>query len=96
MINKNTVKALSLKPVTRTMCYDFYLKLNSEFETPEAIKESVSWWQDDSEKLNNLWWVLNYYSDRFDPDRNLRAFVERYLDKLAQEKPVVQETVAEV
>ena len=97
MINRTTVKALDLKPVTRTMCYDFYLKINSEFDSPEAIKESVSWWQDDCEKLNNLWWVLNYYSDRFDPDRNLRAYVERYLDKLAKRKsrPMAEEKVAE-
>ncbi len=86
MINRNTVKVLSLKPITRTMCYDFYIKVNSEFGTPAGIKESVSWWQDDCEKLNNLWWVLNYYSDRLDPDRNLRAFVERHLDSLAKDK----------
>ena len=86
MINRDTVEALSLKPVTRSMCYDFYLKISSEFDSPEAIKESVSWWQDDSEKLNRLWWVLNYYSDRFDPDRNLRAFVEKHLDSLATRK----------
>ncbi|NOX33581.1 MAG: hypothetical protein GXP56_07565 [Deltaproteobacteria bacterium] len=85
MINRNTVKVLSLKPITRTMCYDFYIKINSEY-SPEAIKESVSWWQNDCDKLNNLWWVLNYYSDRLDPDRNLRAFVERHLDGLAKEK----------
>ncbi len=86
MINRNTVKVLSLKPVTRTMCYDFYIKINSEFDTPEAIKEAVSWWQEDPEKLNNLWWVLNYYSDKFDPDRNIRAFIEGHLDSLAQKK----------
>ena len=86
MIDRTTVKALNLKPVTRTMCYDFYLKINSEFTSSEAIRASVSWWQDDCEKLNNLWWVLNYYSDRFDPDRNLRAFVERHLDFLAEQK----------
>lgn len=86
MINRNTVSVLSLKPVTQTMCYDFYTKINTEFDSPDAIKESVSWWQDDCEKLNNLWWVLNYYSDRLDPDRNLRAFVERHLDCLAQKK----------
>jgi len=86
MINRNTVKVLQLKPITRTMCHDFYVKINSEFKTPEAIKESVSWWQDDSEKLHNLWWVLNYYSDRLDPDRNLRAFVEKHLDHLARKK----------
>lgn len=86
MINRNTVKVLSLKPITRTMCHDFYIKINSEFNSPEAIKESVSWWQDDSEKLNNLWWVLNYHSDKLDPNRNLRAFVERHLDVLAHKK----------
>ncbi|MCP3874261.1 MAG: hypothetical protein GY699_14035 [Desulfobacteraceae bacterium] len=92
MINRSTVKALGLKPVTRTMCYDLYIKINSEFKTSEAIKESVSWWQNDCEKLNTLWWVLNYYSDLLDPDRNLRAFVERYLDSLAKEKDDVAQT----
>ncbi len=88
MINRKTVRALNLKPVTRTMCYDFYIKINSEFDTPESIKESVSWWQDDGDKLNNLWWVLNYHSDKLDPDRNLRAFVENYLDRLAKKYEV--------
>ncbi|MBU1340022.1 MAG: hypothetical protein KKE44_18960 [Proteobacteria bacterium] len=91
MINRNTVKVLNLKPVTRSRCYDFYIKINSEFGTPEAIKESVTWWQDDYEKLNNLWWVLNYYSDRLDPDRNLRAFVERHLDCLAKKKETLSQ-----
>jgi hypothetical protein len=87
VINRKTVTALGLKPMTRSMCYDFYVKLNSELETPDAIKESVTWWQDDKEKLNHLWWVLNYYSETFDPNRNLRAYVERHLDALAEEKP---------
>ena len=82
MINRKTVSALGLKPVTRSMCHDFYVKINTEFDSPEAIKESVSWWQNDKEKLNHLWWVLNYYSDHLDPDRNLRAFVEKHLDAL--------------
>jgi hypothetical protein len=86
MINRQTVKTLNLKPVTRNMCYDFYIKINSEFDSPEAIKESVSWWQDDGEKLNNLWWTLNYYSDNLDPDRNLRAHVENFLDSLARQR----------
>lgn len=86
MINRQTVKDLNLKPVTRNMCYDFYIKINSEFNSPESIKESVSWWQDDGHKLNDLWWVLNYYSDKLDPDRNLRAYVEKYLDSLAERK----------
>ena len=89
MINRKTIKALNLKPVTRTMCFDFYTKINSEFDTPESIRESVSWWQDDGDKLNNLWWVLNYYSDKLDPDRNLRAFVENHLDCLAQKNETV-------
>ncbi len=95
MINRNTIEVLSLKPITRTMCYDFYIKVNSEFESPEALKESVSWWQDDCEKLNNLWWVLNYYSDRLDPDRNLRACVERHLDSLAEEKEALAHPLAD-
>ncbi len=86
MINRSTVKTLNLRPVTRTKCYDFYVKINTEFHSSEAIKDAVSWWQDDSKKLNNLWWVLNYYSDRLDPDRNLRAFVENHLDRLARKK----------
>ncbi|MEN8211254.1 MAG: hypothetical protein ABFR31_06010 [Thermodesulfobacteriota bacterium] len=88
MIDRNTVKVLDLKPFTRTMCYDFYIKIDSEFNTPEAIKKAVSLWQDDTEKLNNLWWVLNYYSDRFDPNRESRAFIERHLDYIAQDKEV--------
>ncbi len=88
MINRNTVKVLDLKPITQTMCHDLYIKINSEFNTPEAIKEAVSLWQDDTEKLNNLWWVLNYYADRFDPNRALRALIERSLDDFAQDKEV--------
>ncbi len=88
MINRKTIKALNLRPVTRTMCFDFYTKINSEFDTSDSIKESVSWWQDDCDKLNNLWWVLNYYSDKLDPDRNLRAFVENHLDCLAQKHEI--------
>ena len=88
MINRNTVKVLGLKPITQTMCHDLYIKINSEFNTPEAIKEAVSLWQDNTEKLNNLWWVLNYYADRFDQNRALRALIERHLDNLAQDKEV--------
>jgi hypothetical protein len=86
VINQKTIKILNLEPITKTMCYDFYIKINSEFDTPEDIKESISWWQDDIEKLNNLWWVLNYYSDRLDPNRSLRACIERTLYNLAREK----------
>lgn len=83
MINRTTVSALGLTPVTRSMCYDFYVKINSECTSPDAIRESVGWWHKDKDKLNNLWWVLNYYSDHLDPDRNLRAYVEKHLDALA-------------
>ena len=92
MINKNTVIVLGLKPMTRSMCYKFYVKLNSELGTPDAIKESVSFWQEDHEKLNHLWWVLNYYSENLDPDRNLRAYVETHLDNLAKEQSVFIDT----
>jgi hypothetical protein len=87
VINPKTVNALGLKPVTRTMCHDFYVKINTECDSSDAIKESVSWWQQDKGKLNYLWWVLNYYSDRLDPDRNLRAFVEKHLDALVPPEP---------
>ncbi len=83
MISRSTVKILNLKPVTRNMCYDFYVEINSELQTPESIIESISWWQEDKDKLNRLWWVLNYYSEQLDPDRNLRALVESRLDGLA-------------
>ncbi len=88
MISRDTVKALDLKPITRAMCHDFYVKITSEFKTPEAIKEAVSKWQDDSKKINHLWWVLNYHSDNLDTNRELRAFIERHLDNLAQDKEI--------
>lgn len=95
MINRETVKVLELKPVTRTKCYDFYVKINTEFSTPDALKEAVSWWQDDKEKLNSLWWVLNYHSEMLDPERDLRAFVEKHLDSLASEEKKKEEKTAD-
>jgi hypothetical protein len=91
MISRSTVSLLNLKPVTRSMCYDFYKKINLELHSPEAIRESVSWWQDNKDKLNELWWVLNYYSESLDPERELRAHVEHHLDTLALEKTAAQE-----
>jgi hypothetical protein len=88
MINRDTVNVLDLKPITRAMCYDFFVKINSELKTPEAIKEAVSKWQDDSKKINHLWWVLNYHSDNLDANRELRAFIERHLDDLARDKEI--------
>ncbi len=84
MINRDTVTTLSLKSVTRNASYDFYVKLNSEFDNPDELAESISWWQEDYEKLNNLWWVLNYHSEEFDPERHLRAVIERKLDAIAK------------
>ena len=95
MINRNTISVLNLKPVTRNMCYDFYQKINTEFNTPDAIRESVSWWQDNKDKLNELWWVLNYYSESLDPERELRARVERHLDILALEKSAALDTASD-
>lgn len=86
MISRNTVRVLSLTPVTRSMCYDFYIKVSSNYKNSGSIEESISWCQEDSIKLNTLWWVLNYYSDRLDPDRHLRALVEHRLDTLAMKK----------
>ena len=83
MINRDTVTILSLKPITRKNSYDFYVKINSELDNPDAIEESISWWQDDSKKLNKLWWVLNYHSEEFDSERHLRAIIERKLDSIA-------------
>ncbi len=92
MINRSTVTILSLKPVTRQGSYEFYVKLNSEFQTPDAIEESISWWQDDYKKLNRLWWVLNYHSEEFDPERHLRAVIERRLDSIAEKRKSNSET----
>jgi hypothetical protein len=86
MINRDTMIILSLKPITRKNSYDFYVKINSEFENPDAIEESISWWQKDYVKLNKLWWVLNYHSEEFDPERRLRAGIERKLDSLAEKR----------
>lgn len=86
MISRTAVAILGLKPVTQSMCRNFYVKINTEFNGPDAIRESVSWWQDDWKKLNHLWWVLNYYSEQLDPDRSLRACVEKQLDILAEAK----------
>ncbi len=86
MITRSTSNVLNLKPVTRGMCSDFYQKINTELSSPEAIRESVSSWQDNEKKLNELWWILNYYSDSLDPERELRAHVEHHLDALALEK----------
>jgi len=91
MINKSTINALNLKPVTRNKCCDFYNKINAELNTPEAIRKSFSWWHNNHEKLNELWWVLNYYSESLDPERELRARVEQHLDFLALEKSAAQE-----
>ncbi|MCG8563839.1 MAG: hypothetical protein MI747_02040 [Desulfobacterales bacterium] len=91
MINRNTVKTLGLKPKTRSMCYDLYVKINSDDDSPEAILEKISFCQDDGEELNRIWWVLNYYAEQMDPDRNLRAMVEHHLDRLAQERHYVEE-----
>ncbi|MCK5311875.1 MAG: hypothetical protein KAJ62_07190 [Desulfobacteraceae bacterium] len=86
MIKRDTVTILSLKPVTRKNSYDFYVKINSEFENSDALEESISWWQEDHKKLNELWWVLNYHSEEFDPERRLRAVVERKLDTIAEKR----------
>ncbi|WDP90718.1 MAG: hypothetical protein HUN04_13835 [Desulfobacter sp.] len=83
MIRRTTATALGLKPMTRSMCRNFFVKINTEFDSQEAIREAISWWQDDKERLNRLWWVLNYYSEQLDPDRALRACVEKQLNSLA-------------
>lgn len=95
MISRSTVSVLGLKPVTRSLCYDFYMKLSSETNPPEAVRESVSGWQDNKNKLNELWWVLNYYSESLDPERELRAHVESHLDSLALEKTAAQEGICD-
>ncbi len=91
MINRDTVMILSLKPVTRKDSYNFYVKINTEFANPAAIEESISWWQQDHKKLNKLWWVLNYHSEEFDPERHLRAVIERKLDSLAEKRKSTSE-----
>ncbi|OQY01663.1 MAG: hypothetical protein B6I26_03410 [Desulfobacteraceae bacterium 4572_130] len=87
MISRDTIKALSLKSLTRAESYDFYIEVNSEFNDSAGIEEAISWWQDNPEKLNRLWWVLNYYSEKLDPERTLRAIVEKTLDFIHKSLP---------
>lgn len=85
MINHRTSYKLNLTSLSLSMCHDFYIKVNSELTTSNAVKEAVLWWQEDHKKLNSLWWVLNYYSDKFDPERETRVLIEKHLDNLAEE-----------
>jgi len=78
------------------MCQAFYNEINTDFGTPEAIKEAITWWQNDKNKLNELWWVLNYYADRLDPDRALRVVVEKSLDMLADKINSSSETKEDI
>lgn len=67
-------------------CNDMYRKFVSEYTGPEAIKELLGWWRDQPEKLNEAWWTLNYHSKSLDPNRMLRATVEKMLDEFAKMK----------
>lgn len=85
MIDAKTVKYLKLKPYTMSGCNEMYIKLSREYGSHEAIQEVLTWWRDQPKKLNEAWWVLNYYSEELDEDRRMRAMVEDMLDELAQE-----------
>ncbi|MFO7748957.1 MAG: hypothetical protein R6V54_02565 [Desulfobacteraceae bacterium] len=91
MIDRKTVTTLNLKPLTQNGCYRLFVRINSEFKTRSDLEEAISWWQDDPEKLNHLWWVLNYYFEKFDSDRRLKACIENQLDLLARQKNVSTE-----
>ncbi|MBU0991235.1 MAG: hypothetical protein KJ737_01970 [Proteobacteria bacterium] len=86
MIAADTVKFLNLKSYTMNACTDMYRKFISEYPGPDAIRELLGWWRDNPEKLNEAWWTLNYHSKNLDPDRMLRANVERMLDDLVMAK----------
>ncbi len=86
MIDSKTVKMLKLKSLTMSACYEMYNKLSEEYGTPNSITEVLSWWRDQPEKLNEAWWVFNYYSKSMDENRQLRALVEDMLDQIAIEK----------
>ncbi len=85
MINANTVKLLRLKSYTMSACKEMYVKFVNEYVSPEAINEVLSWWRDQPLKLNEAWWMLNYYSKELDGDRRIKARIEEMLDLLAQE-----------
>ena len=85
MIHPETVRVLGLKSWTRAACYDLYVAINTEFDTPASLEEALTWWQDKPEKMNRVWWVLNYYAETLDPSRRLRARIERTLDRMAEE-----------
>lgn len=86
MIHPETSKVLALKPCTRSSCYDLFVTINTEFDTAASLDEALTWWQDKPEKMNRVWWVLNYYAETLDPSRRLRARVERNLDRMADKK----------
>lgn len=86
MISTNTVKFLNLKPITMSACNEMYRKFVTEYTGPDAIRESLGWWHDQPEKLNEAWWTLNYHSKSLDPDRMLRAMVEKMLDEIVRTK----------
>ena len=86
MIAAKTVKLLNLKSFTMNGCADMYRKMVTEYPGQEAVRELLTWWRDQPDKLNEAWWTLNYYSETLDPDRMLRAIVEKMLDELASDK----------
>ena len=86
MIHPETSKVLALKPFTRASCYDLFVAINTEFDTPASLEEALTWWQERPEKMNKVWWVLNYYAEKLDPSRRLRARIEEMLDRIAEEK----------
>jgi hypothetical protein len=56
--------------------------LIGDYENEGELEEAIGWWSNDSEKLNDVWWTLNYNSVKLDPDRKLRALIEQMLDDL--------------
>jgi len=83
MINSKTRNCLNLEPRLKSSCDLLYYSLISDYSNYSELEEAIGWWSNDPEKLNDVWWTLNYNSVKLDPERKLRAVVEQLLDTLA-------------
>jgi len=83
MINSHTRKVLQLTPLLKTACESNYIRLCSDYDNEKELEEAIGWWSTDPDKLNSIWWTLNYNSVKLDPHRKMRAKIEHFLDVLA-------------
>ncbi len=82
MISYKTRELLHLVPRLKSACEPLFHRLVGDYENEGELEEAIGWWSKDYEKLNDVWWTLNYNSVKLDPDRKLRALIEQMLDSL--------------